>query len=153
MPSLGERFRKFATAVHGAPLFIFAIMESVNTNITPSPFILQRDAIRAEHPHFYEFWDIRDMKTVRELFLSGMRIETIADAVGRTPQGVRKKLMGMGEIHCAHGREDQPWTFDEEMRLQRLLGQGYSVGEAARLMGRRGKEVRDHIRETESYSE
>lgn len=128
-------------------------MEQVNTPAAPPAFLLQRDAIRAEHPHFYEFWSLRDMNSIRDLFLGGMRIEAIADAVGRTPQGVRKKLMGMGEIVCARGREGQPWTYDEEFRLHRLLTQGYSVGELSRLIGRKKEEIRSHILEMESYSE
>lgn len=151
---VGKSFRKFATAVHGAPLLIFVIMETVNTTpVTPPAFILLRDTIRAEHPHFYEFWTINDMNRVREYFLGGMRIEAIADATGRTPQGIRKKLMGMGEIVCARGREGQPWTYDEEIRLNRMLTQGYSVGELTRLIGRKKKEIQSHIMEMELYSE
>lgn len=128
-------------------------VNQVNTPVTPHPFLVQREAIRAEHPHFYEFWNFKEMNTVRELFLGGMRIEAIADAVGRTPQGVRKKLMGMGEIVCARGREAQPWTFDEEVRLNRMLMQGYSVGELSRLIGRKKKEIQSHVLEMETYSE
>ena len=143
----------FATAVHGAPPLILSIMEQENTNVTPSAFLLQREAIRAEHPHFYEFWTFQDMNRIRQLFVEGMRIEAIADAIGRTAQGVRKKLMGMGEITCARGREGQPWTYDEEIRLNRLLGQGYSVGETARLIGRNKAEIRQHLTEEDYYSE
>ena len=128
-------------------------METVNTTVTLPAFLLQRDAIRAEHPHFYEFWSMKEMNDIREFFLGGMRIEAIADAVGRTPQGVRKKLMGMGEICCARGREGQPWTYDEELRLNRMLMQGYSVGELSRLIGRKKQEIQSHIMEMESYSE
>ena len=153
MLPFSESSRKFATAVHGAPLFIFTHMETVNTPVTPPAFLLQRDAIRAEHPHFYEFWSLKDMNMVRDLFLGGMRVEAIADAVGRTPQGVKKKLMGMGEIVCSRGREGQPWTYDEEIRLNRMLSQGYSVGEITRLIGRKKQEIQSHIMEMEAYSE
>ena len=128
-------------------------MEQVNTTPTPPAFLLQRETIRSEHPHFYEFWSLKDMNRVRELFLGGMRIDAIADATGRTLQGVRKKLMGMGEIVCARGREGQPWTYDEELRLDRLLMHGYSVGEISRLIGRKKQEIQEHLLEMESYSE
>lgn len=154
MLPFSRKFPKFATAVHGAPQLIFALMEQVNTP-TPSraAFLLQREAIRAEHPHFYEFWTFQDMNRMRELFLDGMRIDEIARVIGRTPQGVRKKLMSMGEICCFRGREGQPWSFDEELRLQRMLGQGYSTSETARLIGRKSDEILAHLKEAAAQSE
>lgn len=112
----------------------------------------RQEALREEFPRFYSYWTPDEMKRLRQLFRQGLRFDEISAETGRTVKAVRMKLMGMGEICCPMARDGEPWTFDEEQRMLRLLSQGYEVGELARIIGRRKDDTKNKIVEL-SYSE
>ena len=94
---------------------------------------------------FNQPWKLADMRQVRELFLSGVRIPEIAERVRRSDRAVRIKLMGMGELNGYLGRDGMAWETREDDRLLRFFSQGYNVQEIAGLMGRRKKDIQKRI--------
>ena len=128
------------------------MMENEKKNPVPLSLKERQEALRGDYPRFYENWSLDEMRRTRSLFREGQRFGEIAAALGRTVKAVKMKLMGMDEICCPMGRDGEPWTYDEEERLLRLLSQGYDIGELARIIGRRKEDVRRQIVEL-SYSE
>lgn len=97
---------------------------------------------RVQFPQFNAPWRRNDTDQLRQRFRAGERIGDIAADLQRSPNGVRMKLMGMGEIFGYLGRDGQDWTDTEDERLCRFFSQGYDAQEIAQLLGRRKKDVK-----------
>lgn len=109
--------------------------------------------LMAKYPHFNKPWRLEEMKRIRALFVEdGVRIATIAVQMQRTEKAIRLKLMGMGEIYGFLGREGTPWSEEDRRRMIRFFEQGYPEEDIARFLGRRRKDVREHLEDERFFN-
>ena len=106
----------------------------------------RKSAILEKYPQFNKPWRLEEMSRIRRLFVEeGERIETIAARMQRTEKAIRLKLMAMGEINGFLGREGTPWTEPDTDRMLRFYEQGYTLDEISRFLGRRKRDVQEHL--------
>ena len=119
--------------------------------ITPKKTFYSLDEIRSseilkKYPHFNKPWKIEEMRQIRTLFVDeGKRIADIALCMQRTEKAIRLKLMAMGEIHGFLAREGTQWNENDIERMVRFYEQDYSLEEISRFLGRRKRDVKDHL--------